>query len=222
MLGVLKDPSLLAAAPGTVARAAVTDAPRPPVSETVDSGTASPGNGASGDGDGLRAPSPAGESPSPSLPGNSGRSGDPGMATSDVPPALISSNLVDRAPEGSEVSSGLLSSRAGNPPGAGTNSPPAGTRAAGARPVMENGGLFSSQVAIQYSGMNGAGRSPAPGTDQLGFAGGPSLPPGAYPGLVAPLEKPAASVNRFYAYGLAFLALAIAPLAAGFLRRRLL
>src|SRR5207248_3663538 len=42
MLKVLNDPSLLAAAPGTPARAAMTVAPRPPVRETADPVTTFP------------------------------------------------------------------------------------------------------------------------------------------------------------------------------------
>jgi hypothetical protein len=90
---------------------------------------------------------------------------------------------------------------------------------------MENGGLFTSQVAIPFSGTNdarSAGPTPALGADLLGLPAGATLLPGAYMGLAAPPERPASSFNRFYAYGLAFLALSVVPFAAGFFRRRLI
>jgi hypothetical protein len=90
---------------------------------------------------------------------------------------------------------------------------------------MEDGGLFSAQVAIPFSGTNDARAAVptlAPGADLLGLPAGATLLPGAYMGLAAPPEKPASAFNRFYAYGLAFLALSVVPLAAGFFRRRLI
>src|SRR5207247_1628288 len=89
MLKVLKDPSLLAAAPGTPARAAMMDAPQPLVRGTRMPGTASPGTGDPGESLGLPIRSPVPERSSPSLLESSGPSGDLRAEPSAAPRALI-------------------------------------------------------------------------------------------------------------------------------------
>ena len=187
MLKVLNDPSSLAAAPGTPARAAIAAVLRPPVNETETWG--------------------AGPHESV-VPGAS--SGSP-----------LRSPAVEDAP-GSLISSAGRSSDLRAAPSSGSGHPAAG----GARGVIENGGLFVSQVAIDYSSTNdarAAGRSASPGPDAAAFPGGPALPPGAYAGIAAvPRDKVASTSNRFSLFGLAFFALAVAPFALGLLRRRLI
>jgi hypothetical protein len=89
---------------------------------------------------------------------------------------------------------------------------------------METGGLFSSQVSIEYSSTNAARAMgpPAPGTDAAASSNGASVSRSAYAAMAALRREKSGSLStRLTMFGLAFLGLVIAPFAVSLLRRGL-
>jgi hypothetical protein len=226
MLRVLKDPSLLAAAPGTPARAAMMTAPLCRSGGAGEPVTASPGSAGADEG----VTSPDGSAVAAALshrPLTGGRrSGSLCVVPSLAPGALMSSGRGERAPDGIQPLAGLLCRREdrSNQPGLNT---PAATLQAGATGLLsQDGGLYSSRLAannLGSSGGPGIEQAAAPGSEDSGRRGGAMLLPGAFMGLAAtPHEKQGSASHGYYPYALAGFLLVAVPFAAGLLRRRLI
>ena len=217
MVTVLADPSLLAAAPGTPACAALTEAQRPPTHSSEALGGPSPGTAGSGTGLGFSADPAPGASPAAA----SHRSANLGTAPSTAT-AFTFSGQEKQAREGINVSSGLLSSRElpANPPGA--SSPALDSGSAGAS-LPQDGGLFCAAVtpAEPRSGALGVGPAAGSEIDGPGARIGPMLPGTIMALAAAARERRPESSHHFAPITLAWLGLAAAPFAAVLLRRRL-